>query len=74
MDYIKTWKEIILKPSDFYSRMSTTGGYADPITFAAICIIINLILFTFVRPSMLKFVSMHDPKQIYPDLHWQLYQ
>jgi hypothetical protein len=36
MDYIETWKEVILRPSDFYRRMPTTGGYADPLTFAAI--------------------------------------
>ena len=40
MDYIETWKEVIQRPSDFYSRMPTTGGYADPITFAAISYVI----------------------------------
>ncbi|MDY9925569.1 YIP1 family protein [Methanosarcina sp.] len=36
MDYIETWKEVIQKPSDFYRKMPTTGGYAEPLTFAAI--------------------------------------
>jgi hypothetical protein len=36
MDYIDTWKEVIQSPSNFYRRMSTTGGYAGPLTFAAI--------------------------------------
>jgi hypothetical protein len=36
MDYIETWKEVIQKPADFYRKMPTTGGYAEPLTFAAI--------------------------------------
>ena len=36
MDYIETWKEVIQRPSDFYRKMPTTGGYTDPLTFAAI--------------------------------------
>lgn len=35
MDYIETWKEIIQRPSDFFRKMPTTGGYNDPLTFAA---------------------------------------
>lgn len=62
MDFIKTWKEVILRPSDFYSRMPTTGGYTDPLTFAIIILIINSLLVTLVRPSILKLVGMHDPK------------
>lgn len=61
MDFIKTWKEVMLRPSDFYRRMPTTGGYADPLIFTVICFIINSLLFTFVRPSMLTLVGMHDP-------------
>jgi hypothetical protein len=44
MDYIETWKEVIQSPSDFYSRISTTGGYTDPLTFAAISFAISGIL------------------------------
>lgn len=40
-NYFKTCKEVILSPSDFYRRMPTTGGYADPLTFAAISLIIG---------------------------------
>lgn len=36
MDYIKTWKKVILKPDKFFMKMPTAGGYADPLTFAAI--------------------------------------
>jgi hypothetical protein len=36
MDYIETWKEVIQRPTDFYRKMPTTGGYAEPLTFAAI--------------------------------------
>jgi hypothetical protein len=62
MDYIKTWKEVILRPSDFYRRMPTTGGYADPLTFATISFIINTLLFALVRPSMLTLVGMQVPR------------
>src|SRR5665811_376653 len=40
MDYIETWKEVIQRPSDFFRKMPETGGYADPLTFAAISYII----------------------------------
>lgn len=40
MDYINTWKEVMLRPSDFYRSMPKTGGYADPLIFAAISFII----------------------------------
>jgi len=40
MDYIETWKEVMQKPSDFYRAMPKTGGYADPLTFAAISFVI----------------------------------
>lgn len=35
MGYIETWKEVMQRPSDFYRMMPKTGGYADPLTFAA---------------------------------------
>ncbi len=54
MDYIKTWKEVILRPSDFYRRMPMTGGYADPLTFVAINLIISVLLRTLISYSMLK--------------------
>jgi hypothetical protein len=44
MDYIETWKEVMQSPSDFYREMPTTGGYADPLTFAAISFIIYALL------------------------------
>jgi hypothetical protein len=44
MDYVKTWKEVILKPSEFYWKMPATGGYAEPLIFAAINYIISWIL------------------------------
>ena len=36
MDYIDTWKSVMQSPSEFYRKMPKTGGYADPIIFAAI--------------------------------------
>lgn len=44
MDYIGTWKEVMLKPSEFYRKMPKTGGYRDPLTFAAITFLIYGIL------------------------------
>lgn len=40
MSFLETCKEVILKPSDFYRKMPTSGGYADPLTFAAISFLI----------------------------------
>lgn len=44
MDYIETWKEVMQSPSDFYREMPKTGGYTDPLTFAAISFIIYALL------------------------------
>jgi hypothetical protein len=44
MGYIETWKEVMQRPSDFYRGMPKTGGYADPLTFAAISFIIYALL------------------------------
>src|SRR5512133_2845646 len=53
MDYIETWKEVILRPTDFFRKMQTTGGYADPLTFAAISYIIyGLLVALFGRGMM----------------------
>ncbi len=60
MNYIKTWKEVILTPSDFYRKMPMTEGYADPLIFAIICIIINTLLVILVRPTLLTIVGIHD--------------
>lgn len=60
MDYIRIWKEVILTPSNFYRRMPTTGGYADPLTFAIICLIVNTLLFALVRPTLLIMAGMQN--------------
>ncbi|HEY3363078.1 MAG TPA: YIP1 family protein [Methanosarcina sp.] len=44
MSYIETWKEVLQRPSDFYREMPKTGGYSDPLTFAAISFIIYALL------------------------------
>lgn len=49
MDYIETWKEVMQTPSDFYRRMPTTGGYSDPLTFAAISFAVSGILSAILR-------------------------
>lgn len=54
-NYLKNSKEIILRPYDFYKRMQTTGGYADPLSFAAISLIIGFFLRAIVSYGMVKF-------------------
>ncbi len=44
MGYVETWKEVMQTPSDFYREMPKTGGYADPLTFAAISFIVYALL------------------------------
>lgn len=44
MGYIETWKEVMQRPSNFYREMPKTGGYTDPLTFAAISFIIYALL------------------------------
>jgi hypothetical protein len=48
MGYIETWKEVMQRPSDFFREMPKTGGYADPLTFAAISFIIYALLAAFL--------------------------
>ena len=59
MNYIETCKEIIKTPSDFYRKMSTTGGYSDPLTFAAISYLIYGILIVLVDYGMSKINGMY---------------
>lgn len=46
MDYINMWKDVILKPSDFFRKMPTTGKYTDSLVFALInnIIFLNLVV------------------------------
>jgi len=44
MNYIKTCKEIIKTPSDFYRKMSTAEGYTHPSVFVSISYLIYGIL------------------------------
>jgi hypothetical protein len=53
MEYIKTWKEVILKPAEFYWKMPATGGYAEPLTFAAINYVISWLLSVLASFSIL---------------------
>ena len=59
MDYIEIWKEVIQSPSDFYRGMSTTGGYADPLTFAAISFAISGILSALLSFGISGIFGMH---------------
>ncbi len=55
MNYIKTCKEVILRPSDFFRKMPTIGGYREPLIFAAISLIISLLLDAIVSYGMFTF-------------------
>jgi len=57
MDYIETWKEVILRPSDFYRKMPTSGGYAEPLTFAAISYFIYGLLAALFNRGMMGGMS-----------------
>jgi hypothetical protein len=47
-DFIKSFlgviKTVVTKPSEFYQKMPTTGGYAPPLIFLAICLAISGII------------------------------
>ena len=60
MNYFKTWKEIVLRPSDFYKRMPINGGYIDPISFVVTNYIISVFIETLVRPRMLALIGIHE--------------
>jgi hypothetical protein len=60
IDYIDTWKEIIQKPSDFYREMPKTGGYFEPIAFAAVSVTIGTFIHLLFAPEtdeVRKFIS-----------------
>jgi len=42
-DYVNTWKEVLLRPSDFYREMPKIGGYFDPIAFATVNLCISML-------------------------------
>ncbi len=37
LGFIDTWKAVIKTPSNFFEKMSKTGGYVDPLKFLLIC-------------------------------------
>jgi hypothetical protein len=55
MNYIGICKEVILSPSDFFRRMPTSGGYSEPVTFAAVSLIIGSLLRVFIGYGMFTF-------------------
>jgi len=61
-DHIRTWKQVMLNPSAFYKRMPATGGYTDPLIFAAICVVINSLLVVFARPGIAVLMGMGTPR------------
>ncbi len=36
--FIEVVKTVVIKPEDFYQHMPTTGGFAPPVTFLAVCL------------------------------------
>src|SRR6266446_6887057 len=37
---VETWKEVLLRPGEAFSQMKTSGGFASPLLFNAIMVII----------------------------------
>jgi len=58
MFFFKTWKDVMLKPSDFYRNMSTTGGYAEPLTFAGINFVIIGTLYALILSPVLGLMEL----------------
>jgi hypothetical protein len=46
---VETWKEILLKPAVAFSRMKTTGGFASPLLFNAVMVIISTVFILIYR-------------------------
>ncbi|AAM06087.1 YIP1 family protein [Methanosarcina acetivorans] len=65
MEYIKTWKEVVLKPAEFYWKMPSAGGYAEPLTFAAINYVISWLLSVLASFSIL---TIYGSESSYSDL------
>lgn len=49
--WIGCWKEVILRPKEFFDVMPTDGGYRTPLFFALICWVIGGILSAAVRAA-----------------------
>lgn len=47
--WIRCWKEVILRPKEFFDVMPTDGGYKNPLFFALVCWVIGGILSAAVR-------------------------
>jgi len=47
IDYIEPWKNVLLRPSDFYRKMPKTGGYIDPVLFATVNLSISMLIYLF---------------------------
>lgn len=47
--WVGCWKEVILRPREFFDVMPTDGGYRNPLFFALICWVIGGILSAAVR-------------------------
>jgi hypothetical protein len=60
-DFIKSFlgvvKTVVITPKEFYQNMPTTGGYAAPVIFLAICLLITAILTALFSWSFAKFFS-----------------
>jgi hypothetical protein len=47
IDCIEPWKDVLLRPSDFYREMPKTGGYIDPVRFATVNLSISMLFYLF---------------------------
>lgn len=49
--WIGCWKEVILRPKEFFDIMPTDGGYRNPLFFALVCWVIGGILSAAVKTA-----------------------
>jgi hypothetical protein len=61
LDYIGTWKEVMKSPSRFYREMPRTGGYTDPIIFAAVNVAVYSLFYLLFNPGAYDFKGFSSP-------------
>jgi hypothetical protein len=59
--FIETWKQILSKPSMFFTNMPTSGGYKDPLKFVLVCYIPFAIFAPFLGIPYLDFPVLTLP-------------
>ena len=60
-EFIRTWKKVITTPGDFFKEMPTSGGYGEPLKFAAVNYIIAGIGMTLISLGSAFFAIIAMP-------------